>query len=272
MNDKQLLETKCKAVRRDIISEIEASGAGHPGGSLSGVELLVCLYFHSMKVNPKEPKWKDRDRFILSKGHASALLYAVLAERGYFPVAELSDFRRPWGRLPGHPDMRKVPGVEMTTGSLGQGLSVAGGMALAAKIDGAGYKVFSMLGDGEIQEGQIWEAAMSAAHYKLDNLIAIVDRNGLQIDGGTESVMGVEPLADKWKGFGWNVLEIEGHDIDQILRAFDEAKKSIGKPTVIIAKTVKGKGVSFMEGKAEWHGKAPTGELLAKAKSETETK
>lgn len=268
MKDIRFLEEKCKAIRRHIICEVGESGGGHPGGSLSSVEIMTSLYFEVMRVDPKEPRWTERDRFIMSKGHASALYYAVLAERGYFPVEELLNFRKPWGRLPGHPDMNKIPGVDMTTGSLGQGLSVANGMAIAAKYDKKDNRVYVLLGDGEIQEGQVWEAAMAAAHYKLDNLTAFVDRNGLQIDGCTEDVMGVEPLTEKWKGFGWNVIEIDGHSINQVLNAVEEAKHMKEKPTVIIANTVKGKGVSFMEGKAEWHGKAPSGELYKKAKLE----
>lgn len=255
-------------VRRDIVRMIGEAGGGHPGGSLSAVEIVTCLYFNIMHVDPEDPKWPDRDRFVMSKGHASALLYAELAERGYFPVEKLSTFRRPWGKLAGHPDMTKVPGVEMTTGSLGQGLSVANGMAIAAKYDKKDYRIYVLLGDGEIQEGQVWEAAMTAAHYKLDNLTAFVDRNSLQIDGPTEEIMGVEPLADKWTSFGWHVIEINGHDIKQILDAVEEAKNTKGKPTMVIAKTIKGKGVSFMENKVEWHGKAPAGELYIKAMKE----
>lgn len=268
MKDIRFLEEKCKVIRRHIICQIGDAGGGHPGGSLSSVEILTSLYFEIMRVDPQDPKWTDRDRFIMSKGHASAVYYATLAERGFFPVEELANFRRPWSRLPGHPDMTKVPGVDMTTGSLGQGLSIAVGMAIAAKYDKRDSRIFALMGDGEIQEGQIWEAAMAAAHYKLDNITAFVDRNCLQIDGPTEKVMGVEPLSEKWKGFGWNVIEIDGHDAVQIINAVEEAKQIKGKPTMIIAKTVKGKGVSFMEGKAEWHGKAPSGELYSNAKKE----
>ena len=262
------LEEKCKEIRRDIIKMIGDAGGGHPGGALSSVEIVTSLYFGVMQIKPEEPKWPERDRFILSKGHASAVLYAALAEKGYFPVEKLRTFRRPWGKLGGHPDMNKVPGVDMTTGSLGQGLSIAVGLAIAAKYDKRDSRMYVVLGDGEIQEGQIWEAAMSAAHYKLDNITAFVDRNGLQIDGHTEEVMGVEPLIDKWKGFGWHVITIDGHNIGQILTAVEEAKQIKGKPTMIIAKTIKGKGVSFMEGKAEWHGKAPSGQLYLQAKKE----
>lgn len=264
------LEEKCKTIRRHIIQMIGEAGEGHPGGSLSAVEILTSLYFKVMRIDPQNPTWPERDRFIMSKGHASALLYATLAERGYFPVADLATFRRSWSKLSGHPDMNKVVGVDMTTGSLGQGLSVANGMAIAAKYDGKDYRVYVVMGDGEIQEGQVWEAAMAAAHYKLDNITAFIDRNGLQIDGSTEDVMQIEPIKDKWQSFGWHVIEIDGHNITQILNAVAEAKQTQGKPTLIIAKTIKGKGVSFMEGKVEWHGKAPGGELFAKAKMELE--
>jgi transketolase len=260
------LAEKAKTIRRHIITMIGDAGVGHPGGCLSGVEIVTALYFSAMRVRPNEPNWPDRDRFILSKGHASALLYAALAERGYFPTETLTTFRRPWSKLAGHPDMNKVPGVEMTTGSLGQGLSVANGMAIAAKYDGRDARIYVLLGDGEVQEGQVWEAAMSAAHYRLDNVTAFIDRNGLQIDGTTEEVMGIEPLADKWRGFGWHVVTIDGHEYKQILAAVEEAKTVKGKPTVIIAQTVKGKGVCFMEGKVEWHGRAPAGEQYEQAK------
>ncbi|WP_338827545.1 transketolase [Neomoorella thermoacetica] len=268
VDDITYLKEKCKVIRQHIINMIGGAGEGHPGGALSAVEIVTTLYFRVMRLDPENPGWPERDRFIMSKGHASALLYAVLAERGYFPVEELTNFRRPWSKLSGHPDMHKVPGVEMTTGSLGQGLSVANGMALAGKYDGRDYRVYTLLGDGEIQEGQVWEAAMAASHYKLDNLTAFIDRNGFQIDGPTEEVMAVEPLGDKWQSFGWHVIAIDGHDIIQILEAIAEAGQTKGKPTLIIAKTVKGKGVSFMEGKAEWHGKAPSGELFTQAKKE----
>ncbi|MEW6266969.1 MAG: transketolase [Thermodesulfobacteriota bacterium] len=267
-NDLAFLEEKCRRIRRHIIREVGDAGSGHPGGSLSAVEIVASLFFKIMRLDPENPKWPDRDRFIMSKGHASALLYAVLAERGFFPVEELADFRRPWSKLPGHPDMNKTRGVEMTTGSLGQGLSVGDGLALAAKYDGKDYRVFVLLGDGEIQEGQVWEAAMAAAHYRLDNLTAFIDRNSLQIDGSTETVMALEPLAEKWSGFGWNVIEIDGHDMARIIDAVEEARRLKGKPTIIIAKTIKGKGVSFMECQAEWHGKAPSGELYRKARGE----
>lgn len=268
MDDISYLEGKCKIIRRHIISMIGDAGGGHPGGSLSAVEIVTSLYFKVMRIDPENPIWPERDRFIMSKGHASALLYATLAERGYFPVEDLATFRRPWGKLAGHPDMHKVAGVDMTTGSLGQGLSVANGMAIAAKYDGHNYRIYVLLGDGEIQEGQVWEAAMAAAHYKLDNITAFIDRNGLQIDGATEDVMNIEPLGDKWRSFGWHVKEIDGHNLAQILNAAAEAKQIKGQPTIIIANTIKGKGISFMEGRVEWHGKAPSGELYTKAKLE----
>lgn len=262
------LTEKCKTIRQHIIKMIGDAGGGHPGGSLSGVEIVTTLYFYVMRINPADPRWLERDRFILSKGHASALLYSVLAEKGYMPVEQLSTFRQSWGKLAGHPDMNKAPGVDMTTGSLGQGLSIANGMSLAAKYDGRDSRTYVLLGDGEIQEGQIWEAAMAAAHFKLDNVMAFIDNNGLQIDGCTADIMCVDPLADKWESFGWHVITIDGHNIEQIIAAVEEAKSVKGKPTMVIANTVKGKGVCFMEGKVEWHGKAPSGELYTKAKNE----
>ncbi len=268
MNDLHLLEEKCKIIRRHIICQVGNAGSGHPGGALSAVEILTALYFNIMNLRPEEPDWEDRDRFILSKGHASAVYYAVLAERGYFPIEELENYKRPWGKLPGHPDMKRLPGVDMSTGSLGQGLSVAIGMAIAAKYDKRQNRIYIVLGDGEIQEGQVWEAAMSAAHFKLDNITAFIDRNNLQIDGTTDYVMGLEPLKEKWNDFGWNVIEVDGHNLGRIIYAAESGKCCNGKPTMIIAKTVKGKGVSFMEGRAEWHGKVPVGDLLIKAKKE----
>jgi transketolase len=268
MRDIGFLEEKARQIRRHIVYQVGEAGSGHPGGALSAVEILTSLYFEVMRIDPGNPQWPERDYFILSKGHASAVYYAVLAERGYFSTAELANYKKPWGNLPGHPDMHKVTGADMTTGSLGQGLSVAVGLAIAARYDQKDNRVYVVMGDGEIQEGQVWEAAMAAAHYKLDNITAFIDRNGLQIDGDTEKVMGVEPLKEKWQGFGWNVLEIDGHDFTQILDAIDQAGQVKGKPTMIIAKTVKGKGVSYMEGKAEWHGKAPAGELYQQAMME----
>jgi len=234
------------------------SKSGHPGGSLSAAEIVATLFFHEMRINPQDPRWVDRDRFVLSKGHAAPVLYAALAEKGYFPKEELQGLRQTGHMLQGHPDMKKTPGVDMSTGSLGQGLSAANGMALAGKLDGKDYQVFVLLGDGEMAEGQVWEAAMAAAHYKLDNVTAVLDFNGLQIDGTTDSVMCSTPLTAKWRAFCWNVIEVDGHDVDALLAAFAEAKQCKGKPSIIIAKTVKGKGVSFMENVAGWHGNAPS--------------
>lgn len=264
------LKQKCHDVRKDIVSTLAAAGCGHPGGSLSSVEIVTSLYFDMMNVDPQKPGDPDRDRFVLSKGHATLMMYSVLAERGFFAVDELKNFRKNWSRLPGHPDMNKVPGIDMTTGSLGQGLAAANGMALAGRRQNRDYYVYVLMGDGELQEGMIWEAAMAGAHYKLDHVIAFVDRNGLQIDGTTEQVMGLEPLADKWKSFGWHVQEIDGHDTDAVKAAVEKAKSVKGKPSVIIAKTVKGKGVSFMENKVEFHGKAITKEQAAMALAEME--
>lgn len=269
--DKDLLkklEEKAKLIREDIVRMIGAAGSGHPGGSLSGADIVTALYFHVMRLDPARPHWPDRDRFVLSKGHAAPLLYAALAERGFFPKEELWTLRKLGSRLQGHPDCRKVPGVEMSTGSLGQGLAVANGMALAGKLDGRDYRVYVLLGDGEIQEGMVWEAAMAAAHYKLDNLIAFIDYNGFQIDGAITEVMNPEPIADKWKAFGWHVLSIDGHDMGQILEAVAEGQKVAGKPVMIVAKTVKGKGVSFMENQVGWHGVAPKPEEVERALAE----
>ncbi len=267
MNDLELISKK---LRRHILEMTTEAASGHPGGSLSAVEIVTALYFSKLRHNPKDPKWGDRDRFVLSKGHAAPLLYAALAESGYFPVSELKTLRQISGRLEGHPDMNKVPGVEISTGSLGQGISAAVGMALAGKMDKKDYRVYALLGDGEIQEGEVWEAAMSAAHYKLDNLTAFLDRNKLQISGDVEKVMSIEPVTEKWKAFGWNVIEIAGHDLKQILSAIEQAENTKGKPTMIIADTIKGKGVSFMEGMYGYHGKALTKEQLAQALKELE--
>lgn len=252
------LKRVANVIRQDIISMLVTAKSGHPGGSLSAADIVATLYFNEMNINPKDPHWADRDRFVLSKGHAAPVLYSALAEKGYFPKEELQGLRQTSRMLQGHPDMKKTPGVDMSTGSLGQGLSAANGMALAGKLDGKDYRVFALLGDGEMAEGQIWEAAMAAAHYKLDNMTAILDVNGLQIDGATDSVMNSFPLTDKWRAFSWHVIEVNGHDIDALLAAFAEAKAVKGKPTIIIAKTVKGKGVSFMEDQAGWHGNAPS--------------
>ena len=260
----------CRDVRRDIVTTLATAGCGHPGGSLSAVEIVTELYFEKMHVDPANPRDPDRDRLFLIKGHATLMMYSVLAERGYFPAEELKSFRKDWSRLPGHPDMNKVPGIDMTSGSLGQGLAAANGMALAGRLQKRDYHVYVLMGDGELQEGMIWEAAMAAAHYRLDHVIAFVDRNGLQIDGTTEQVMGLEPLADKWRSFGWHVQEVDGHDTAALGAAVDTAKAAKGRPSVIIARTVKGKGVSFMENKVEFHGKAITKEQAAMAMAEME--
>lgn len=252
------LKRVANVIRQDIISMLVTAKSGHPGGSLSAADIVATLFFNEMRINPKDPKWGDRDRFVLSKGHAAPVLYSALAEKGYFPKEELQGLRQTGHMLQGHPDMKKTPGVDMSTGSLGQGLSAANGMAMAGKLDGKDYRVYALLGDGEMAEGQVWEAAMAAAHYKLDNLTAILDYNGLQIDGKTDSVMSSAPLAQKWQAFCWHVIEVDGHDIDALLAGFAEAKEVKGKPTMIIAKTVKGKGVSFMEDQAGWHGNAPS--------------
>lgn len=253
------LDRMARRLRRHIVRMTAAARSGHPGGSLSAADIVSALYFRVMRnIDPADPRNPDRDRFILSKGHCCPVLYAALAEKGFFDPGQLETFRQLHSPLQGHPDMRKLPGVEMNTGSLGQGLSAGVGMALAGRIDGRTYRVYVLLGDGECQEGQVWEAAMAAAHYKLDNLVAIVDRNNLQIDGPTEQVMSLEPLADKWRAFGWHVIEVDGHSLPGLLSAFAKAAAVGGKPTVIIASTVKGKGVSFMENAVEWHGVAPT--------------
>lgn len=256
MNIKELKKTAV-TIRKHIIHMLSEAGSGHPGGSLSAVELIVTLYFKILRHNPKKPDWEDRDRVVFSKGHGCPLWYAVLAECGYFPKEELSKLRKYGSMLQGHPDSFRTPGVDISSGSLGQAFSAACGMAAAGKIDKKDYKIYVLLGDGETQEGQVWEAAMSAAHYKLDNLCAVLDYNGYQIDGSISQVMGLEPLNDKWKAFGWHTIEIDGHDFNQILDAYNKANTIKGKPTIIIAKTVKGKGVSFMEHTHEWHGKTP---------------
>lgn len=266
--DQNKLKEVAKEIRQNIIKMLTESASGHPGGSLSAVEILTSLYFSEMKVDPKNPKWEDRDRFILSKGHAAPVLYATLAEKGFFDKSELMTLRKIDSNLQGHPSIKNTPGVDMSTGSLGQGLSVANGMALAAKLDNKDYRVYILLGDGELEEGQVWEAAMTSAHYKLDNVTAFVDFNGLQIDGPCREVMNVTPVAEKFRAFGWNVLEIDGHDYDQIFDAIDKAKATKGMPTIIVAKTVKGKGVSFMENQVGWHGTAPNKEQCEKALQE----
>jgi transketolase len=251
------LAEMARQVRRHIVTMVYEAGSGHPGGSLSATDVLVTLYFKVMKHRSDDPKWPERDRFVLSKGHAAPALYTCLAEAGYFPVEELATLRKIGSRLQGHPDMTKTPGVESSTGSEGQGLSNGIGMALAGKLDRKNYRVYVMVGDGECDCGQIWEAAMSASFFKLDNLTCIVDRNKLQLDGRTKDIMCIEPLADKWKAFGWKVISVNGHDFGRLINAFGKAGKNSGAPTVIIADTVKGKGVSFMEGAVGFHGKAP---------------
>lgn len=257
-----------KTLRRHIIRMTATAGSGHPGGSLSAVEIVTALFFRALRHRPSEPQWVERDRFILSKGHAAPLLYAALAESGYFPVEELASLRKLGSRLQGHTDRTRTPGVEMSSGSLGQGLSFGIGTALAARLNSQSYRVYVLLGGGECDEGQVWEAAMAAAHFKLDNLVAIVDHNKQQIDGWNFEVMNLEPLPDKWRSFGWEVVEVDGHDFSQILAAFQKSQQTKGQPTVIIAHTVKGKGVSFMENNLQFHGKAPTPEQAERALEE----
>ena len=262
------LKQKAKEIRKDIIEEVYNAKSGHPGGSLSIADIMAVLYFNELKIDEKNPRWEDRDRLVLSKGHCSPALYSCLANKGFFPLEDLKTFRNINSYLQGHPDKNKIPGVDMTTGSLGQGLSVANGMAIAGKMNKKNYRVYCILGDGEIEEGQIWEAAMAANKYKLDNLCVIVDNNNLQIDGTIEEVMSSYPINEKFKSFGFNVLNIDGNNIEEIISAFESAKKTKDKPTCIIAKTIKGKGVSFMENKAEWHGKAPNEEEYIQAMKE----
>ncbi|TCS83291.1 transketolase [Tepidibacillus fermentans] len=262
------LKKIANTIRQDIVKMVAEANSGHPGGSLSAADIVTYLYFHEMKIDPQNPQDPDRDRFVLSKGHASPVLYAALAEKGFFPKEELMTFRKINSRLQGHPSRKSLPGVEQSTGSLGQGLSSANGMALAGKLDQRDYRVYVMIGDGEIQEGMIWEAAMAAAHYKLDNLTAILDYNHLQIDGSVEDILNPAPVDEKFHAFGWHVIEIDGHDMNQIHDAIQEAKQIKGKPTLIIANTVKGKGVSFMENQVGWHGTAPNKEQLQQALEE----
>lgn len=262
------LEEKARIIRRDILTMIYIAQSGHPGGSLSAADILTTLYFHVLKINSKDPDWAERDRFILSKGHACPVWYACLAEKGFFPVEELSTLREINGRLQGHPDMKKTPGIDFTTGSLGQGLSSGIGIALALKQKAIDSRIYVMLGDGELNEGQVWEAAMAAAKFKLDHLIAVIDYNNLQIDGACSNIMPLEPLSEKWKAFNWQVLTIDGHDLSAILDAFDTARSTVGKPTMIIAKTTKGKGVSFMENECDWHGIAPRTDQYIQAMQE----
>ena len=262
------LQKKAIEIKLDILEEVFSASSGHPGGSMSIAEILTYLYFVEMKVDPKNPKWEDRDRFVLSKGHCAPGLYAALAEKGFFPKEDLKTFRKVDSYLQGHPDMKGVPGVDMSSGSLGLGISTACGMALSGKIYNKDYRVYSVLGDGELAEGQVWEAAMFASHYKLDNLCAFVDFNGLQIDGAITDVMNSTPIDEKFKAFGWNVIVIDGHDFNQIESAVEAAKATKGQPTMVVCKTTKGKGVSFMENQAGWHGKAPNAEEYEQAVKE----
>ena len=264
---KQLMATACK-VRMGVIEGTHSAKAGHPGGSLSAADMFTYLYFKEMNVDPKNPKWEDRDRFVLSKGHTAPGLYAALANRGFFPVEDLLTLRHIGSYLQGHPNMNETPGVDMSTGSLGQGISAAAGMALAAKYMGKSCRVYTLLGDGEIQEGEVWEALMFAHQYKLDNLCVIIDNNGLQIDGNIADVMSPYPIPDKLRSFGFEAVEIDGHDFEQIEQAFQKARETKGVPFAIVMKTVKGKGVSYMENQAGWHGKAPNDEEYAQAMSE----
>ena len=266
--DIKSLEERAKVIRRHVVRMIAKAGTGHPGSSLSTVDLLVALFYSKLRHNPQQPAWPDRDRFVMSKGHGCPALYAVLAEMGYFSVDKLDTLRQFGSILQGHPCMKTTPGIEISGGSLGQGLSVGLGIALAAKLDKKDYRTYVMLGDGEIEEGQVWEAAMAASHYKADNLCAIIDQNGLQIDGFIHEIMSSYPIPDKWRGFGWHVIEINGHDYKAILSAYEEAEKIKGMPTVVVAKTIKGKGVSFMENQVDWHGKAPSMEEAERALAE----
>jgi len=264
------LKGMAKKLRRHVITMTATAGSGHPGGSLSAADIITALYFKVLRHDPENPQWSDRDRFILSKGHAAPILYAALAEAGYFPVAELATLRKLDSRLQGHTDRNFTPGVEMSAGSLGMGLSFAIGVALAARLDSKAYRTYALLSDGECEEGETWEAALAAAQFKLDNLTAIVDCNGMQLSGWTRDIMNLEPFTQKWQAFGWHTIDIDGHDLDQILSACQGAEKIKGKPTVIIARTIKGKGVSFMENNVAFHGKAPTWEEAERALKELE--
>ncbi|MCY6354560.1 transketolase [Clostridium sp. ZS2-4] len=266
--DIQNLSAIAKQVRKDIVTMLTESGSGHPGGSLSAVEILTTLYFNEMNVNIENHQDPNRDRFVLSKGHAAPVLYSVLAEKGFFNKDELMKLRKKGSMLQGHPNMNYVPGVDMSTGSLGQGISAAVGMAMAGKLDKKDYRVYALLGDGELQEGQVWEASMAAAHYKLDNLTAFLDNNGLQIDGNVKDVLNPGPVDEKFKAFGWHVINVDGHDFAALINAIAEAKATKGKPTMIVCKTVKGKGVSFMENEAGWHGSTPNREQCEQALKE----
>jgi transketolase len=262
------LKSKAQQIRTSILTMIHEARSGHVGGSFSATELVVALYYQTMRHDPANPSWPDRDRFILSKGHCAPVIYAVLADCGYFPKEDLRHFRRPGSHLQGHPYQPKTPGLEASTGTLGLGLSTALGMALGAKLRGQSHYCYVLCGDGELQEGQIWEAGLFASKYKLDNVIAFVDRNYLQTDGNTEDVMPLDPLVDKWRAFGWNSFDIDGHDFTQIFAAIDRAKAEAGKPTMIVANTIKGKGVSFMENQCEWHSGPPTPEQYSQAMEE----
>jgi len=264
----QELAKVANEVRKGVVTAVHAAKSGHPGGSLGAADIMTYLYFEEMNIDPADPHKADRDRFVLSKGHCTPALYSTLAQRGFFPLEELKQFRRIEGHMSGHAEMRHVKGVDMSTGSLGQGISAAVGMALAGKADGRDYRVYALLGDGEIEEGQVWEAAMAAAKYRLDNLCAVVDVNGLQIDGATADVMPSEPLDQKFEAFNWNVIRVDGHDYAALAEAFAVAAACKGKPTVLLARTVKGKGVSFMENECGWHGKAPNAEQYEKAQAE----
>ncbi len=264
------LEQMSKRLRRHVINMIATASSGHPGGSLSAADIVTALYFKILKHDPHNPQWEERDRFILSKGHAAPILYAALAECGYFPIEELATFRKLGSRLQGHTDRTFTPGVEMSAGSLGMGLSCAIGFALCARLDSRKYKTYVLLGDGECDEGQVWEAALSASQFKLDNLVAIVDYNQIQLSGRTQDIMCLDPFAKKWQAFGWHTVEIDGHDFDQIISALQEVKAIKGKPSVIIARTIKGKGVSFMENNVAFHGKPPSPEETDKALKELE--
>ncbi len=268
--DTLALKKTANEVRKGIVTAVHSAKSGHPGGSLSAADILTYLFFEEMNIDPKDPKKEDRDRFVLSKGHIAPGYYSTLAHRGFFPVEDLTTLRHVGSYLQGHPDMKHIPGVDMSSGSLGQGGSAAVGMALAGKLDNKDYRVYCLFGDGEIQEGQVWEAAMFAGARKLDNLVFIVDNNGLQIDGNIEDVCSPYPIADKFKAFNFNVIEIDAHDFDQIEGAFKKAKETKGQPTAIVAKSVKGKGVSFMENQASWHGSAPNDEQYAQAMADLE--
>jgi transketolase len=264
------LKEMAKKLRRHVITMTATAGSGHPGGSLSAADIITALYFRVLRHDPENPQWSERDRFILSKGHAAPILYAALAEAGYFPVAELQTLRKMDSRLQGHTDRTLTPGVEMSAGSLGMGLSFAIGVALAGRLDSKTYRTYALLSDGECEEGQTWEAALAAGHFKLDNLTAVIDCNGIQLSGRTCDIMNLEPLIQKWQAFGWHVINIDGHNFDELLAAFPRAEKTKGRPTVITARTIKGKGVSFMENNVVFHGKAPTREEAEKALRELE--